>query len=130
MPHAGWTARLSAGAIVDGWSARLTQPIRSPAPACQSLQELRVGVINIRSSATCFIDLRPWPGQASVEAPGLSLSHRLPTLVVWLSRGLRSPSVTQGGERLKRAELPGRGHTNRFMAVTSAGGEVEAVLRQ
>ena len=29
-----------------------------------------------------------WGG--SVQAPGLSLSHRLPTLVVWLSFGLRS----------------------------------------
>lgn len=48
------------------------------------------------SSATCFIDLRPWPGQASVEAPGLSLSHRLPTLVVWLSFGLRRPGVAPG----------------------------------
>ncbi|WP_420118849.1 hypothetical protein, partial [Micromonospora sp.] len=46
-----------------------------------------------RTSATCFIDVRPWPGQASVEAPGLSLSHRLPTLVVWLSFGLRGPGV-------------------------------------
>jgi hypothetical protein len=47
-------------------------------------------------SATCFIDLRPRPGQASVEAPGLSLSFRLPTLVVWLSFGLRGPGVAPG----------------------------------
>lgn len=58
-----------------------------------------------RIAATCFIDLRPWPGQASVEAPGLSLSSRLPTLVVRLSFGLRSPGVAQGGERLKRGLL-------------------------
>jgi hypothetical protein len=32
-----------------------------------------------------------WPG--SVEVPGLSLSHRLPTMIVWLSRGLRSPGA-------------------------------------
>ncbi|GAB3189609.1 hypothetical protein GCM10027259_60620 [Micromonospora palomenae] len=56
------------------------------------------------NSATCFIDLRPWPGQASVEVPGLSLSFRLPTLV-WLSFGLRSPGRRQGGERLKRGLL-------------------------
>jgi hypothetical protein len=28
-----------------------------------------------------------------VQAPGSSLSHRLPTLVVWLSSGLRGPGV-------------------------------------
>jgi hypothetical protein len=56
-------------------------------------------------SATCFIDLRPLPGQASVEAPGLSLSFRLPTLVVRLSFGMRGPGVAQGGERLKRGLL-------------------------
>ncbi|MEV0394174.1 hypothetical protein [Polymorphospora rubra] len=49
------------------------------------------------SSATCFIDLRPLPGQASVEAPGLSLSHRLPTLVVWLPSGLRGSSRAGAG---------------------------------
>ena len=31
--------------------------------------------------------------QGSVQAPGRSLSHRLPTLVVWLSFGLRGPGV-------------------------------------
>jgi hypothetical protein len=61
--------------------------------------------VGVRTSATCFIDLRPWPGQASVEAPGLSLSHRLPTLVVWLSFGMRGPGVDQGGERLKRGAM-------------------------
>src|SRR5215207_8966271 len=30
-----------------------------------------------------------------VQAPGLSLSHRLPTLVVWLSLGLRGPGVAR-----------------------------------
>jgi len=58
-----------------------------------------------RSSATCFIALGPVPGQASVQVPGLSLSHRLPTLVVWLSFGLRCPGCRQGGERLKRGLL-------------------------
>ncbi len=33
------------------------------------------------------------PGEVVVQAPGLSLSHRLPTLVVWLSFGLREPGV-------------------------------------
>jgi hypothetical protein len=32
----------------------------------------------------------------SVQAPGLSLSHRLPTLVVWLSFGLRGSGVVPG----------------------------------
>jgi hypothetical protein len=36
--------------------------------------------------------------------PGSSLSHRLPTLVVWLSFGLRGPG-TAGKERLKRGLL-------------------------
>ena len=31
--------------------------------------------------------------QGVVEASGPSLSHRLPTLVVWLSFGLRGPGV-------------------------------------
>jgi hypothetical protein len=35
----------------------------------------------------------------------LSLSHRLPTLVVWLSFGLRCPGRRKGGERLKRGLL-------------------------
>jgi hypothetical protein len=43
---------------------------------------------------TCFIALGPRLGQASVQAPGPSLSHRLPTLVVWLCFGLRGPGVT------------------------------------
>jgi hypothetical protein len=38
--------------------------------------------------------------------PGLSLSHRLPTLVVWLSFGLREPGAAGSKERLKRG-LPG-----------------------
>ena len=42
-----------------------------------------------------------WPG--SVQVPGLSLSHRLPAFVVWLSFGLRGPgAATEGEERLKR----------------------------
>jgi hypothetical protein len=45
------------------------------------------------------------PGQASVEAPGLSLSHRLTTLVVWLSSGPRSLGVAKGGGRLKKGLL-------------------------
>ncbi len=41
--------------------------------------------------------------EASVQAPGLSLANRLPTLVVWLSHGLRSTGCRPaGGERLKR----------------------------
>ena len=36
--------------------------------------------------------------QGSVQAPGLSLSHRLPTLVVWLSFGPRSAGVARPGE--------------------------------
>jgi hypothetical protein len=43
------------------------------------------------------------PGQASVQAPGLSLYLRLPTFCVWLSFGLRGPGVAVlGGERLER----------------------------
>jgi hypothetical protein len=34
--------------------------------------------------------------------PGSSLSLRLPTLVVWLSSGLRGPGAAGSGERLKR----------------------------
>jgi hypothetical protein len=41
----------------------------------------------------CFW-VRAWRG--SVLAPGLSLSFRLPTLVVWLSFGLRGPGVVLG----------------------------------
>ena len=51
-----------------------------------------------RSSATCFIDRRTGVWRGSVQAPGLSLSHRLPTLVVWLSFGLRGPGVAGPGE--------------------------------
>ena len=41
-----------------------------------------------------------WRG--SVQVPGSSLSIRLPTLVVWLSFGLRGPGAAMGEERLKR----------------------------
>jgi hypothetical protein len=44
-----------------------------------------------------------WPG--SVQASGSSLSLRLPTLVVWLSFGLRGPGAVMGRERLKRGLL-------------------------
>jgi hypothetical protein len=43
-----------------------------------------------------------WRG--SVQAPGSSLSFRLPALVVWLSFGLRGPGAV-GKERLKRGVL-------------------------
>jgi hypothetical protein len=38
----------------------------------------------------------------SVQAPGSSLSFRLPALTVWLSFGLRGPGAVMGQERLKR----------------------------
>jgi hypothetical protein len=38
----------------------------------------------------------------SVQAPGSSLSFRLPALVAWLSFGLRGPGAVMGQERLKR----------------------------
>ena len=38
----------------------------------------------------------------SVQAPGPSLSFRLPTLVVWLSHGLRGPGFVVSWVRLKR----------------------------
>jgi hypothetical protein len=41
-----------------------------------------------------------WRGSAQV--PGSSLSIRLPTLVVWLSFGLRGPGAAGSEERLKR----------------------------
>jgi hypothetical protein len=41
-----------------------------------------------------------WRGSA-----GLSLSHRRPTLVAWLSSGLRCPGRRKGGERLKRHRM-------------------------
>ena len=64
---------------------------------------------NMLSSATCFIALGPRPGQASVQASGLSLSFRLPTLVVWLSFGLRSPGRRpKGGESGSPGDGPGR----------------------
>jgi len=44
-----------------------------------------------------------WRG--SVQAPGSSLSIRLPALVVWLSFGLRGPGAAVSGERLKRGLL-------------------------
>jgi hypothetical protein len=43
-----------------------------------------------------------WRG--SVQVPGSSLSLRLPTMVVWLSFGLRGPGA-MGKERLKRGVL-------------------------
>jgi hypothetical protein len=52
-----------------------------------------------------FHCLRTGARPGSVQALGPSLSHRLPTLVVWLSFGLRGPGVAQGGERLKRGLL-------------------------
>ena len=44
--------------------------------------------------AAASLDTGVWRG--SVQASGSSLSHRLPTLVVWLSSGLRGPGVAQG----------------------------------
>jgi len=49
-----------------------------------------------------FTDLQDGAWQGVVQAPGLSLSHRLPTLVVWLSFGLRGPGLAHGREWLKR----------------------------
>jgi hypothetical protein len=46
--------------------------------------------------------LRTGAWRGSVQVPGSSLSFRLPTLVVWLSFGLRGPGAAMGGERLKR----------------------------
>lgn len=59
---------------------------------------------DVRSSATCFIDGRTVPAQARSRCPGSSLSNRLPTMIVWLSHGLRRPG-TAGQERLKKGLL-------------------------
>ena len=49
-----------------------------------------------RTLIGCLLDgARTVPGGVVVQAPGLSLSHRLPTLVVWLSFGLRGPGAAR-----------------------------------
>jgi hypothetical protein len=47
-------------------------------------------------AAACSIDPRTVAWRGSVQASGPSLSLRLPTLVVWLSFGLRGPGVANG----------------------------------
>jgi hypothetical protein len=77
-----------------------------PAPGTGLANGVRLGLSCHRAEScrTARTDVQPdlgylfyclmtgaWRG--SVEAPGLSLSHRLPMLVVWLSSDLRCPGV-------------------------------------
>lgn len=67
---------------------------------------LQLGYLNTtRTSATCFIDLRPWPGQASVEAPGLSLSFGCPRWSCGSHLACAARASPHSGERLKRGLL-------------------------
>ena len=84
--------------ICDGY----LHPIDQPHPAMAQAQRPRrtqqrhplCGYL-----LTCF---RTGAWRGSVQVPGSSLSLRLPTLVVWLSFGLRGPGAAMSEERLKR----------------------------
>src|SRR5215207_3423690 len=83
---------------------------------------------------------RTAPGEVVVQAPGLSLSHRLPTLVVWLSLGLRGPGVArragearEGFAKLEAAvpsslDIPGGASSGGRMGSVQAGQDADRVV--